>query len=91
MTKEKKILVFIVTLFGVLLICGQRNEGKLYIASPIGKNSPPQIDGILDDMAWQKTEWKAGFTQSIPYDGSLPSQQTSFKILYHIYYKNLHL
>lgn len=44
--------------------------------------SPPSIDGILDDEAWELVEWAGDFTQRQPVDGAPPSQPTRFKILY---------
>lgn len=49
----------------------------------------PNIDGTLDDAAWNQVEWGGNFTQRMPEDGVDPSQQTSFKILYDA--KNLYV
>jgi hypothetical protein len=42
----------------------------------------PEIDGRLDDEAWQKAAWQSGFVQYEPYEGAKPTEETSFKILY---------
>src|SRR6056297_2437297 len=42
----------------------------------------PQIDGLLNDQAWEKAQWINEFTQRSPYEGNSPSQKTIFKILY---------
>jgi hypothetical protein len=51
---------------------------------------PPVIDGRLDDEAWQKEgEWAGNYTQNMPTEGALPTEQTELKILYddkHLYY-----
>ncbi|MFZ5940423.1 MAG: DUF5916 domain-containing protein [Bacteroidota bacterium] len=44
--------------------------------------TPPVIDGILDDQVWNEGEWAGGFVQHEPYDGRKPSQETDFKILF---------
>ncbi len=50
----------------------------------------PQIDGILDDDAWNKVEWAGGdFRQLTPDKGKSASVQTKFKILYDA--KNLYV
>ncbi len=82
MAREKKILACIVIFLSPLLIFGGTQASKHYNAPLIGTDSPPKIDGVLNDRAWEKAEWETGFIQSIPYDGSIPSQQTSFKIIF---------
>ena len=49
----------------------------------------PQIDGLLNDPAWEQVEWGGDFTQQQPNDGEAPSQRTAFKILYDA--KNLYV
>lgn len=44
--------------------------------------SPPDIDGKLDDPAWNTVEWGTEFTQYQPDDGGKPAAETAFKILY---------
>ncbi len=41
-----------------------------------------QIDGKLDDDAWNEVEWGGDFIQREPDFGIPPSQETQFKILY---------
>ncbi len=43
---------------------------------------PPEIDGILNDELWRDADWVGSFTQREPYDGTNPTQNTSFKIRY---------
>jgi len=44
--------------------------------------SPPDIDGVLNDIAWQHSRWTGEFIQRDPYDGKNPSQNTSYSIVY---------
>lgn len=44
--------------------------------------SPIQIDGLLNDKAWEQVEWGSDFTQIRPDQGESPAQRTAFKILY---------
>jgi hypothetical protein len=43
---------------------------------------PPDINGILDDEAWQAGTWEGGFTQNQPYSGKPETQLTQFKIVF---------
>jgi hypothetical protein len=42
----------------------------------------PVIDGKHDDECWKQVEWGGDFTQFEPYEDTLPSQKTTFAILY---------
>ena len=45
-------------------------------------NLPPEIDGHIDDEAWNAVPFSTNFTVRAPDDGAAPKNQTSFKILY---------
>lgn len=45
-------------------------------------NSPPQVDGILDEEVWRNGSWLDDFTQHEPYNGRKASQRTEFCILF---------
>lgn len=48
----------------------------------------PRIDGIFDESCWDLVEWTGNFTQYQPEDGTEPTQETQFKVLYdekHLY------
>ena len=45
-------------------------------------NTPPVIDGNLEDAEWLAVDWGTGFRQREPYDGDPPTSETAFKILY---------
>ncbi|MFO7998690.1 MAG: DUF5916 domain-containing protein [Bacteroidales bacterium] len=42
----------------------------------------PDIDGILDDPAWESGPWTTGFIQHEPYNGREASQETGFLVLF---------
>ncbi len=44
--------------------------------------SPPRIDGSLDDAVWQKAQPSEGFLQTQPERGEPMNQQTAIRILY---------
>ena len=54
---------------------------KVYTTNLL-KGNAPDIDGKGDDAAWQQVEWAGDFIQREPNEDSVPSQKTSFKILY---------
>jgi hypothetical protein len=64
-------------------------ERKVYYTTSIEQNTTPEIDGILDDPAWNLVEWATDYRQTQPDDGADPTRSTAFKILYdaeHIYF-----
>ena len=44
--------------------------------------APPLIDGRLEDPVWQLAPGTSAFTQSFPFDGGRPSEDTSLRVLY---------
>lgn len=71
------LLCFTTTLFG------QDNPEpvKSYTTAWVS-GTPPEIDGTLDDEAWDAVEWGGDFVGHQPDYKSTPSQKTQFKILY---------
>ncbi|MCP5046707.1 MAG: carbohydrate binding family 9 domain-containing protein [bacterium] len=57
------------------------NNNKIYRISRLD-SAAPVIDGRIDDPAWKGAEWGRDFIQKSPYEGTKPSQETAFKILY---------
>ena len=77
----KRIFITILLIFMLLpVLFGQDPEKKQYKATQI--TTPPIINGILDDEAWQAGTWAGGFTQNQPYSGRPETQMTEFKILF---------
>lgn len=61
---------------------GQTDSTKTYITAQV-VGEPPQIDGLINDPAWDLVEWAGGdFRQVNPDKGKPASVQTRFKILY---------
>lgn len=56
-------------------------QNKTYITKKINPKAP-ELDGKLNDECWKHVEWGGNFTQLEPYEDSLPSQKTTFAILY---------
>jgi hypothetical protein len=76
----KKLSLFLMAMVLVMVCNAQEIERKSY--STGYTETPPVIDGYIDDPCWAKVEWTGNFTQSSPYDNKPPTQQTEFKILY---------
>lgn len=52
---------------------------KVYSTTEI--SIPPQIDGWLDDAAWDQVSWGTDFQMHDPYDDRPASQETRFKVV----------
>ncbi|MGD8324795.1 MAG: carbohydrate binding family 9 domain-containing protein [Gammaproteobacteria bacterium] len=64
---------------------GQSNtsqEDELKRVRVIRIDSPPVIDGNLDDQVWQQAEVVTDFHQTRPGDGTMPSEPTELYLLY---------
>ena len=55
---------------------------RSYTTTSIGDTTPPKIDGLLDDPAWDLVEWTTDYVEFQPDVGTPPSEQTKMKIVY---------
>lgn len=55
---------------------------RSYTTTSIGETTPPKIDGLLDDPAWDLVEWTTDYVEFQPDVGTAPSEQTKMKIVY---------
>ncbi|WP_010517708.1 DUF5916 domain-containing protein [Croceivirga radicis] len=53
---------------------------KIYVTKPI--ETPPNIDGVLDEGIWGVVEWATDYIENQPDENTPPSHQTKFKIIY---------
>ncbi len=80
----KLFFVVFILLTTVSLSANDKNkpiEKRTYKTQKIVQ-SPPRIDGYLNDPVWESVEWTGDFKQIIPFENTTPSEETSFKILY---------
>ena len=56
-------------------------QNKTYTTQKL-TSKPPLIDGKFDDACWNQVAWEGNFVQFQPYEDTLPSQKTTFAILY---------
>jgi len=56
-------------------------EKKQYHTKPL-ENVAIQLDGQLSESAWQQVEWSSEFIERQPDQGTPPSQQTQFKVVF---------
>jgi hypothetical protein len=77
---KRIMLLFLALSIVVSLTYGQTSEKRQYKAEKI--SVAPEIDGILNDEAWNYGTWDSGLTQWQPYNGRPESQKTEFKILF---------
>ncbi len=72
----------ILTFFVVIILHFAASAQNKSYTSKKTNPAPPVIDGKFDDGCWKHIEWGGDFTQFEPYEDSLPSQKTTFAILY---------
>ncbi len=53
-----------------------------YVLPAVFTTSPPEIDGHLDDPAWQQAQPITEFTQSQPNEGAPSTERTEVRVLY---------
>ncbi len=75
-------------LFTTLLMCGSllaqapaALEKKQYHTKPV-ENTAIKLDGQLSEPAWQQVEWSSQFIERQPDQGTEPSQQSQFKVVF---------
>ena len=78
--KPSLAFVLCLMLFISTLASAQYLEKKSYKAIPV--TLAPEIDGLLNDEAWQQGEWVGDFIQYEPFNGAASSQKTEFKIVF---------
>ena len=52
------------------------------VISVLRTSTPVQVDGVLDDAIWQKSEVATGFRQRWPMDGAPASERTEVRVAY---------
>nr|WP_299339431.1 DUF5916 domain-containing protein [Allomuricauda sp.] len=76
------LLSFCVNAFAVNPDTTQVVAKKIYVTQAIGEIKPPDIDGMLNDQAWDIVEWTGDYVEFQPDENTPPSYQTKFKIVY---------
>lgn len=74
----KRNLFFLYLFFYLLPTVAQNSEKIIFTRT----EKAPEIDGLIDDDVWQKTEKVSGFKQTEPFWGASPTQETEVWILY---------
>lgn len=84
-----RLLTFFLTvilLCNLQLILAQDNPTsypkRSYTTKAIESESPPTIDGELNDAAWNLVEWTTDYIEFQPDVGTPPTEQTKMKIIY---------
>ncbi|MEB8345798.1 DUF5916 domain-containing protein [Flavobacteriaceae bacterium KMM 6898] len=88
----KQNLLGLILLFTTVL-AAQTNTStpakRSYTTNVVGEQEAPEVDGLLDDAAWNETEWAGDFVEWRPDENTPPTFSTSFKIVYDA--KNLYI
>lgn len=79
MNRQKKATLLVVIFCLTFNVFASGN--KAYTAKKINTEEV-EIDGFIDDAAWNIVDWGGDFIQHEPFEGEKPSQETKFKILY---------
>jgi len=80
MKPSKRPIIVIIFLFFLTIQTSAQHKNKNTPAIRI--SSPPRIDGILDDVIWQRLPALNDFIQYIPYNGQSASLPSEVKIAY---------
>ncbi|HLO57270.1 MAG TPA: DUF5916 domain-containing protein [Bacteroidales bacterium] len=82
--KTNLIIPVIISAFTLAVpqLAGQSQSGEKRMYETSFTDTPPVIDGMMNEDSWNGVEWGNSFIQRIPKENVAPSQQTSFKILY---------
>lgn len=73
--------VFVLLCLGASLSLGASAEMERPRVRVVWTDTPPEIDGHLDEEVWQKAALVEQLTQVVPITGAEPSQRTEFRIL----------
>ncbi|MDE0017668.1 MAG: DUF5916 domain-containing protein [Candidatus Poribacteria bacterium] len=77
------IIVLLLTIsYPMFLFAHPEGTGKHVVAAYRIEGEPPQIDGVLDDTAWQQAEPQSNFIQLEPARGAAATDDTEFRIAY---------
>jgi len=72
----------LVLAFAAAMQYAAAQEPEKKTVNAVYTDTPPEIDGLMNDTCWNKAAWATGFVQIQPQENKQPSQQTSFKILF---------
>jgi len=59
-----------------------KNSNDKRVYHTIRTDTPPKIDGKLDDACWETGTWSGKFLQQMPTEGEAPTDATEMQILY---------
>lgn len=81
-------LLFTSVIFNITGLCQETSPNKINekkTLNAIRVDSPPKINGVLDDDCWKNANTASNFLQYDPYHGRTPSFKTEIKVLYDDY------
>ena len=79
-----KYFILLVISFAFFTVSAQEKSKSLpkRIYTTKKLNKTPVIDGDISDDAWNVVEWSSDFTEKNPDEGTPPTYQTKFKVIY---------
>ena len=69
-------------MFGQRAPAGLQIPAQRRTVTAVRVSTPIQMDGVLDEEAWQEAESANDFVQAEPYEGDAATEQTEVKVLY---------
>jgi hypothetical protein len=76
-------------LISILLLCidlraqmPDLSNKRVYTTRSVSESESPEIDGLINEPAWEKVEWTSDYIENQPDENTPPSEQTKFKVIY---------
>ncbi len=85
MKANSSIILLAIYFFNLIVYSQEKNTSipkRIYTTKSISSFEPPSIDGLINDEVWDIVPWDSEFTEWRPDEGSTPTYQTKFKIVY---------
>ncbi len=77
-------LLMLIVLSGFFVPCFSKQDTtyskRIYTTSEV--TAPPEIDGWINEKAWDQVSWDSEFQMHDPYDDRPASQRTDFKVVF---------
>ena len=74
--------ILLFSIFFSLVVSSQQTYPRQYLTSEINTINLIEIDGYINEDAWDKVLWGDNFIEVSPDENTAPAEQTKFKILY---------
>src|SRR5688572_8110795 len=80
--RSRYILALVFLLNGTVLSAQDSAQRPTAVATRLTAEERIEVDGVLDEAAWERAEPVADFTQSEPRNGERETERTEIRILF---------